>query len=103
MKDGPTPNSQVPKKHSEWDATKKLAIQNNAKVKKILICGIGPDKYNRVSLCQDAMAIWDTLQVAHEGNTQVERLRLTISTNSMISSECTIGNLYRTCKPNSLL
>lgn len=39
----------------------------------ILICDIGPDEYNRVSSCQGAKAIQDTLQVAHEGTTQVKK------------------------------
>nr|XP_010322045.1 uncharacterized protein LOC101268110 [Solanum lycopersicum] len=54
----------------------KLAIQNNAKAKKILICGIGPDEYNRISSCQDAKAIWETLQTAHEETTQVKKSKI---------------------------
>ncbi|XP_069146069.1 uncharacterized protein [Solanum lycopersicum] len=54
----------------------KLAIQNNAKAKKILICGIGTDEYNRISSCQDAKAIWETLQTAHEGTTQVKKSKI---------------------------
>ena len=54
--------TQVPKDRKEWNAADKLAIQNNSKAKKILICGIGPDEYNRISSCQDEKAIWETLQ-----------------------------------------
>ena len=46
--------TQVPKYRKEWNVTDKLVIQNNAKSRKILICGIGPDEYNRISSCQDA-------------------------------------------------
>ena len=38
--------TQVPKDRKEWNVVDKLAIQNNAKAKKILICRIGPDEYN---------------------------------------------------------
>ncbi|XP_069145603.1 intracellular protein transport protein USO1-like [Solanum lycopersicum] len=46
--------TKISKERKEWNAEEKLAIQNNAKAKKILICGIGPDEYNRISSCQDA-------------------------------------------------
>ncbi|XP_015060404.1 uncharacterized protein LOC107006346 [Solanum pennellii] len=67
---------QVLKDRKEWNVEDKLAIQNNAKAKKILICGIGPDEYNRISSCQDAKAIWKTLQTAHEGTTQVRKSKI---------------------------
>ena len=57
MKNGIDGTTQVPKDRKEWNAANKLAIQNNSKAKKILICGIGPDEYNRISSCQDAKAI----------------------------------------------
>ncbi|XP_027774342.1 uncharacterized protein LOC114078040 [Solanum pennellii] len=68
--------TKIPKERKEWNAEDKLAIQNNAKAKKILICGIGPDEYNRISSCQDAKAIWETLQTAHEGTTQVKKSKI---------------------------
>ena len=60
----------------EWNVEDKLAIQNNAKAKKILICGIGPDEYNRISSCQDAKTIWETLQIADEETTQVKKSKI---------------------------
>ncbi|XP_015075286.1 uncharacterized protein LOC107019248 [Solanum pennellii] len=68
--------TKIPKERKEWNAEDKLAIQNNAKANKILICGIGPDEYNRISSCQDAKAIWKTLQTAHEGTTQVKKSKI---------------------------
>ena len=76
MKNGIDGTTQVPKYRKEWNAGDKLAIQNNAKAKKILICGIGPDEYNRISSCQDAKAIWETLQTAREGTTQVKKSKI---------------------------
>ncbi|XP_049373409.1 uncharacterized protein LOC125838374 [Solanum verrucosum] len=71
MKKGDDGVPLVPKERKEWDVADKLAIQNNAKAKKILICGIGSlDEYNRISSCEDAKSIWETLQTAHEGTTQ---------------------------------
>ena len=46
MKNGTNGTIQVPKDRKEWNVADKLAIQNNAKAKKILICRIGPDEYN---------------------------------------------------------
>ncbi|XP_069143453.1 uncharacterized protein [Solanum lycopersicum] len=60
MKNGIDGTTQVPKNRNEWNVAVKLAIQNNAKAKKILICGIGPNEYNRTSSCQDAKVIWET-------------------------------------------
>ena len=68
--------TKIPKERKEWNAEHKLAIYNNAKAKKILICGIGPDEYNRISSCQDAKAIWETLQTAHEGKMQVKKSKI---------------------------
>jgi len=76
MKTGTDGVTKIPKERKEWDVADKLAIQNNAKAKKILICGIGPDEYNRISSCQDAKAIWETLQTAHEGTTQVKKSKV---------------------------
>lgn len=45
----------------------------NAKVNKILICGLDSDEYNRISSCSNAKEIWDALQTTHEGTNQVKR------------------------------
>ncbi|XP_075077235.1 uncharacterized protein LOC142163975 [Nicotiana tabacum] len=51
-------------------------MEKNAKAKKILICGRGPDEYNRISVCSNAKMIWDALQTAHEGTNEVKRSRI---------------------------
>ena len=76
MKNGIDGTTQVPKDRKELNVADKLAIQNNAKAKKMLTCGIGPDEYNRLSSCQGAKAIWETLQTAHEGTTQVKKSKI---------------------------
>ncbi|XP_070015469.1 uncharacterized protein [Nicotiana sylvestris] len=49
--------------------------EKNAKAKKWLVCGLGPEEYNRIQSCTTANELWDTLQVAHEGTPQVKRSR----------------------------
>nr|XP_009757575.1 PREDICTED: uncharacterized protein LOC104210378 [Nicotiana sylvestris] len=49
--------------------------EKNAKARKWLVCGLGPDEYSRIQGCTTAKKIWDTLQEAHEGIPQVKRSR----------------------------
>ncbi|XP_070048835.1 uncharacterized protein [Nicotiana tomentosiformis] len=51
-------------------------MEKNAKDKKILIYGLGPDKYNRIFVCSNVKQIWDALQTAHEGTNQVKRSKI---------------------------
>ena len=44
MKNGTDGTTQVRKDRKKWNVADKLAIQNNAKTKKIWICGIGLDE-----------------------------------------------------------
>ncbi|XP_070055666.1 uncharacterized protein [Nicotiana tomentosiformis] len=59
-------------------ATLKKNAERNAKAKKWLICGLGPDEYNRIQGCSNAKQISDTLQVAYDGTTQVKKSRGTL-------------------------
>ena len=38
--------------------------------------GLGPDEYTHISECKSARDIWDALQVAHEGTSQVKQSRI---------------------------
>lgn len=51
-------------------------MEKNTKAKKILICGLGPDEYNRIFVCSNAKQIWYALQTTHEGTNQVKRSRI---------------------------
>ncbi|XP_070020453.1 uncharacterized protein [Nicotiana sylvestris] len=51
-------------------------IEKNAKAKKILICGLGPDEYNRISVCSNAKQILDAPQTTHEEINQVKRSKI---------------------------
>ncbi|XP_070002575.1 kinetochore-associated protein DSN1-like [Nicotiana sylvestris] len=56
------------------------AIEKNFCAKKILVCGIGSDEYNRISACQSAKEIWEALQTAHEGITHVNHSKIDMLT-----------------------
>ena len=51
-------------------------MEKNAKAKKLLYFCLGPDEYTRISECKSAKDIWDGLQVAHEGTSQVKQSRI---------------------------
>ncbi|XP_070015514.1 uncharacterized protein [Nicotiana sylvestris] len=65
--------------------------EKNAKAKKWLVCGLGPDEYSRIQCCTTTKEMWDTLQVAHEGTPQEEEsilemyTRFTTLTNELKS------------------
>ncbi|XP_070009672.1 uncharacterized protein [Nicotiana sylvestris] len=70
----------VPKLRKEYNDADRKVIQKNFRAKNILICGIGPDEYNRISAYQYAKEIWEALQTAHEGTTQVKQLKIDMLT-----------------------
>ncbi|XP_070025809.1 uncharacterized protein [Nicotiana sylvestris] len=70
----------LPKGRREYNDTDKKAVEKNYSVKKILMCGIGPDEYNRVSACDTAKEIWEALQTAHEGTSQVKQSKIDMLT-----------------------
>ncbi|XP_070015012.1 uncharacterized protein [Nicotiana sylvestris] len=66
----------VPKDTKEYSDIDRKAVEKNYRAKKILVYGIGPDEYNRVSACNTAKEIWEVLQTAHEGTTQVKQSKI---------------------------
>ena len=64
------------KKPEEFDSEDYKMMEKNAKAKKLLYFGLGPDEYTRISECESAKDIWDALQVAHEGTNQVKQSRI---------------------------
>ncbi|XP_070010484.1 uncharacterized protein [Nicotiana sylvestris] len=68
----------VPKTRADCTAEDLKKWEKNAKAKKWLVCGLGPDEYSRIQSCTTTKEIWDTLQVAHEGTLQVKRTRGTL-------------------------
>ncbi|XP_019237825.1 PREDICTED: uncharacterized protein LOC109217974 [Nicotiana attenuata] len=64
-------NETVPKDPYEFVAANLRMMEKNKKAKKILIFGLSPDEYDRISVCSNAKHIWDALQTAHEGTNQL--------------------------------
>ncbi|XP_075083428.1 uncharacterized protein LOC107775971 [Nicotiana tabacum] len=70
----------VPKTRKEYNDDDRKAIEKNFRAKTILVCGIGPDEYNKISACQSTKEIWEALQTAHEGTTQVKQSKIDMLT-----------------------
>ncbi|XP_070008427.1 uncharacterized protein [Nicotiana sylvestris] len=68
----------VPKTRANYTAEDLKKWKKNTKAKKWLVCGLGPDEYNRIQSCTTTKEIWDTLQVAHKGTPQAKRSRGTL-------------------------
>jgi len=66
----------VVKKPEEFDSEDFKMMEKNAKAKKLLYLGPGPDEYTRISECESAEDIWDALQLAHKGTNQVKQSRI---------------------------
>ncbi|XP_075085081.1 uncharacterized protein LOC142168316 [Nicotiana tabacum] len=74
------PAVKVPKTRKEYNDADRQAVEKNFRAIKILVCGIGPDEYNRISACQSTKEIWEALQTAHEGTTQVKQSKIDMLT-----------------------
>jgi len=68
--------NQVPKKDSELDTADYKLLEKNAKAMSILQQAIGETETNRISGCSSAKEIWDTLELAFEGTSEVKRSKI---------------------------
>ncbi|XP_070020034.1 uncharacterized protein [Nicotiana sylvestris] len=68
------------KTSKEYTNADKKVMEKNFRAKKILVCGIGPEEYNRISTCDTAKEIWEALQIAHEGTSQVKQSKIDMLT-----------------------
>ncbi|XP_069148276.1 uncharacterized protein [Solanum lycopersicum] len=71
----------VPKPRQKYDEADRKKIEKGFKAKTLLVCGIGPDEYNRVSACESAKEILDCLKTAHEGTEQVKESKIDMLTS----------------------
>ena len=62
----------VVKSRREYDDKDRKKIKKNYKDKKLLVCGIGPDEYNRILACENAKEIWDYLRTVYKGSIDVK-------------------------------
>ncbi|KAF3638257.1 putative arabinogalactan peptide 20-like [Capsicum annuum] len=79
IKEGETSRS-APKSRKDYNESDRKKIEKNYKAKQILVCGIGPDEYNRVFACESAKEIWEALQNAQEGTSQVKQSKIDMLT-----------------------
>ncbi|XP_069152711.1 uncharacterized protein [Solanum lycopersicum] len=71
----------VPKPRQKYDEADMKKIEKGFKAETLLVCGIGPDEYNRVSACESAKEIWDCLKTAHEGTKQFKESKIDMLTS----------------------
>ena len=71
----------VPKPRQKYDKADRKKIEKGFKAKTLLVCGIGPDEFNRVSACASAKEIWDCLKTSHEGTEQVKESKIDMLTS----------------------
>nr|XP_016460584.1 PREDICTED: uncharacterized protein LOC107784042 [Nicotiana tabacum] len=80
------PTVTVPKTRKEYNDVDRKAIEKNFRAKKILTCGIGQNEYNRISAYQSTKEIWEALQMAHEGTTQVKQSEIDMLTTDKVNA-----------------
>ena len=69
-------NATIEKPKEQWDEDERRRVQYNLKAKNIITFALGMDGYFRVLNCKNEKEMWDTLQVTHEGTTDVKRSRI---------------------------
>ena len=74
-------HQQAQKPRDKWTEEDRRRIQYNLKAKNIITSTLGIDEYFRVSNCSNAKEMWDTLQLTHEGTTDVKRSRVNTLTH----------------------
>ncbi|XP_075097582.1 uncharacterized protein LOC142175076 [Nicotiana tabacum] len=92
----------MPKTRKEYTNADKKVVEKNFCAKKNLVCGIRPDEYNRISDCGTAKKIWEALQTAHEGTTQVKQYKIDMLTTEYELFGMTDDNLFKICTQDSL-
>ncbi|KAL4309610.1 hypothetical protein GQ457_01G030380 [Hibiscus cannabinus] len=69
---------QVPKEMHERRNQERKQVQVNAKAMHILLCALGLEEHAKVSSCDNAKEIWDTLEVIHEGTNEVKETKISL-------------------------
>lgn len=68
----------VVKTSNQWNDNDRKLWSHDWIVQNILISASGVDEYYRVSHCETSKAMWDALEVAHEGTNEVKQARINI-------------------------
>ena len=69
------------KPRDKWTEEDMRRNQYDLKAKNIITSALRIDEYFRVSNCTNAKEMWDTLQLTHEGTTDVKRSRVNTLTH----------------------
>ena len=73
-------------------------IQRDAKAKNSLYCALAPSEFEKISSCDTAKEIWDKLQVAHEGTSQVKETKINLLIHEyesfMMKDNESIGEMF---------
>ncbi|GKU99710.1 hypothetical protein SLEP1_g12512 [Rubroshorea leprosula] len=67
---------EVPKEEIDWNDEDLEKIMINNKAINMLQCAFNPTEFHRVSGCDTAKAMWDMLEVTHEGTSQVKESKI---------------------------
>ena len=62
----------TPKLKDDQDEQDIKKIELNTKAMNLLYCALNPNEFNRVSTCSSTKKIQDTLEITHEGTSQVK-------------------------------
>ena len=93
-----TDGKTILKEPKEFDLYDFRKMEENAKAKKLLYFGLGPDDFTRISECESSREIWYALRVAHEGTNQVKQSRIELLMRKYelfeMSDEETIMDMY---------
>ena len=76
-----TDGKTVTKPRNEWNEDEKKKVQLDWRGKNIITAAIGQDEFFRICSCKTAQEMWDTLQVTHEGTSEVKRARVNTLTH----------------------
>ena len=68
----------APKFRSNFSKEETEKFAKNSIALTILFCGLDSNKFNRVSTCDTAKEVWDILDTAHEGTSQVRESRINL-------------------------
>lgn len=70
-----------PKLEKDWDDIDKKKASLNARCMNTLVCALNKTEFNRISHCLTAQEIWTTLEITHEGTSQVKESKLALLNN----------------------
>ena len=64
------------KNENEYSDLDKKKISLDARAMNILYCALDRGEFNRISSCSNARDIWHTLEITHEGTSQVKESKI---------------------------